>query len=274
MTWKLSKTCQFQGHAIKYEVKGSGPALVMIHGTPWSSYNLRHLIDGLSKTHTVYFYDLLGYGQSSKPDSNVSLGIQNEVLNHLLDVWGLNEPAILGHDFGGSTVLRTHLLNHREFSKIVLINPVALSPWGSPFFKHVNLYEEAFAGIPDYIHEAVVRAYIATAAFKPLASNVENVTVAPWLGEIGKAAFYRQIAQAKSSYTEEVQARYPEISVPVLILWGEEDVWIPAEKGADLHQLISSSVYQTVPHAGHLVIEENPESLLNFISPFLKSEVT
>jgi len=257
---------------VKYGVKGSGPAVVAVHGTPWSSYNLRHIIDGLSETHTVYFYDLLGYGQSAKPNGDVSLGIQNQLLDHLLDVWALREPAIIGHDFGGSTVLRAHLLNKKQFNRIVLIDPVAISPWGSPFFKHVNKFEEAFAGVPDYIHEAVVRAYIGTAAFLPLEKTVEDNTIAPWEGEKGKAAFYRQIAQAKSIYTEEIQPQYHSISTPVLILWGQEDTWIPVEKGVELHQLMPGSIFKAIPSTGHLVIEEKPELLLESISAFLNSE--
>ncbi|MEJ2654936.1 MAG: glutathione S-transferase N-terminal domain-containing protein, partial [Acidihalobacter sp.] len=54
-----------------------GPPLVAVHGTPWSSFNLRHLIESLSKAFTVHYYDLLGYGQSEKAPGDVSLGIQN-----------------------------------------------------------------------------------------------------------------------------------------------------------------------------------------------------
>ena len=272
INWKLSESSQFNGYTIKYGVKGAGPAVVLVHGTPWSSYNLRHLIKGLSQEYTVYFYDLLGYGQSAKPNDNVSLGIQNQVLGHLLDEWGLSEPSIIGHDFGGSTVLRTHLLNNRQFRKIVFIDPVAVSPWGSPFFNHVNAHEAAFAGVPDYIHEAIVHAYVNTAAFTPLEQSIADNILIPWTGVDGKPAFYRQIAQANSSFTDEVQSLYGSISVPVLILWGQEDTWIPVEKGLELHQLIPGSSFHTIPDAGHLVIEEQPEQLLMLIAPFLSSE--
>lgn len=246
--------------------------VVLVHGTPWSSYNLRHLIDNLSKTNTVYFYDLLGYGQSAKPNGDVSLGIQNQVLTHLISEWDLNRPSILGHDFGGSTVLRTHLLNHCQFDKIVLIDPVAVSPWGSPFFKHVNVHEKAFSEVPDYIHDAIVRAYVETAAFKPLDPiTIDNILL-PWTGEEGKAAFYRQIAQANSSFTDEIQPLYGSISVPLLILWGQEDTWIPVAKGLELHQMIPGSSFHTIQEAGHLVIEERPEELLDLISPFLNGD--
>lgn len=143
-----------------------------MHGTPWSAFNLRHLIKALSKDFTVYYFDLMGYGQSDKALGDVSLGIQNQVLACLLDHWQLESPSILGHDFGGATLLRTHLLNQRDFDKIVLIDPVALSPWDSSFFQHVREHEAAFAGVPDYIHDAIVRAYVKTAALSVAYRNL------------------------------------------------------------------------------------------------------
>jgi pimeloyl-ACP methyl ester carboxylesterase len=245
--------------------------MVMVHGTPWSSFNLRHLIKGFSDDHTVYYYDLLGYGQSDKAPGDVSLEIQNQVLNQLLDHWGLEKPVVIGHDFGGATVLRTHLLNGRDFEKIILIDPVAVAPWGSSFFKHVNAYESAFAGVPDYIHEAIVRAYITTATFTPLDAATLDRIILPWTGPEGKAAFYRQMAQANSKYTDEVQPLYSRISRPVLILWGREDTWIPLERGEVLHDLIPGSVFQVIPDSGHLVIEEQPNHLIERIRLFIQN---
>jgi len=220
----------------------------------------------------VYYYDLIGYGQSDKKPGDVSLGIQNKVLDQLLDHWGLENPAIIGHDFGGTTVLRTHLINGRNFERIVLIDPVAVSPWGSPFFQHVNAHEDAFAGVPDYIHDAIVRAYVKTAAFKSIDDATLDMIVLPWTQPDGKAAFYRQIAQAHSGYTDEVQPLYAQISRPVLILWGREDTWIPLEQGKVLHDMIPGSLLHVIPDAGHLVIEEQPDMLIEKIRPFLQNE--
>jgi pimeloyl-ACP methyl ester carboxylesterase len=220
----------------------------------------------------VYYYDLIGYGRSDKSLGNVSLGIQNQVLDQLLDHWGLENPAIVGHDFGGTTALRTHLISGRNFDRIILIDPVAVSPWGSPFFKHVNAHEAAFAGVPDYIHEAIVRAYVNTAAFKPIDAKILDMIVFPWTKTDGKAAFYRQIAQAHSGFTDEVQPLYPKITKPVLILWGREDTWIPLEQGELLHDMIPGSLFYVIPDAGHLVIEEQPDQLIQKIRPFLQGE--
>ena len=267
--WKLNNKFYFEGREVRYGFEGSGPTLVLVHGTPWSSFNLRHLISGLSDSFTVYYFDLLGYGQSDKSDADVSLGIQNKLIDALLNEWQLNKPFVVGHDFGGTTVLRNHILNERAYEKIIVIDPVALSPWGSPFFKHVRKYEAAFAGVPDYIHEAIIQAYVQTAAYKPIDNETLDEIVRPWTGSEGKAAFYRQIAQADSKYTDEIQAKYNAIHQPVLILWGEEDKWIPVEQAHSLHQLIPNSKLVTVPQAGHLVIEERPEILVREIKDFL-----
>lgn len=47
--WKLPNTYVFEGHSVRYGVMGDGPALVIVHGTPWSSFNMRHLISALSQ---------------------------------------------------------------------------------------------------------------------------------------------------------------------------------------------------------------------------------
>ena len=267
--WELPLAFDFEGQEIRYGRLGDGPPLVLVHGTPWSSFNLRHLIQPLSWHYTVYFFDLLGYGQSCKTEGDVSLGVQNRVLDRLLDHWGLESPIIIGHDFGGATALRTHLLNDRPFKKIILIDPVAVSPWGSPFFRHVNAHEAAFSGLPDYIHDAVVRSYVQTAAFKPLDDVTLEGIVSPWTGAKGKAAFYRQMAQADSKYTDEVEPLYPTITSPTLILWGREDSWIPLERGEDLHRMIQESELRIVDGAGHLVIEEKPDELVKEILDFI-----
>jgi pimeloyl-ACP methyl ester carboxylesterase len=136
----------------------------------------------------------------------------------------------------------------------------------------VKAHEVAFADVPDYIHEAIVRAYVKTAAFKPIDDAALDRIVAPWSENDGKASFYRQIAQADAVYTDELQPHYAEIVRPVLILWGREDSWIPLERGEALHGMIPDSRLHVIPNAGHLVIEEQPEQLIEKILPFLQNQ--
>lgn len=73
--WKLSEEYAFDNRTVRYGIIGNGKPVIVVHGTPWSSFNLRHLIEAISKHFTVYYYDLIGYGQSDKSPGDVSLGI-------------------------------------------------------------------------------------------------------------------------------------------------------------------------------------------------------
>ena len=270
-SWHLPNTFEYLGRQVKYGIKGKGEPVVLVHGTPWSSFNYRHLIEHLSLHYQVYYFDLLGYGESEKRDADVSLGIQNQLLGALIKHWKIEQPLIIGHDFGGTTVLRSHLLDKIEYKKMVLIDPVALSPWGSPFFKHIANHESAFADVPDYIHAAIVEAYVKTAAYQTINQETLNGILAPWISAEGKSAFYRQIAQADSKFTDDFQDKFVDTKAPVLILWSEQDQWISCEQAYRLQSEIPKSKLVTIPDTGHLVIEEKPDVLADEILSFLAS---
>jgi pimeloyl-ACP methyl ester carboxylesterase len=248
---------------VRYRTFGDGPPVVLVHGTPFSSWVWRRIAPLLAADHRVHVYDLLGYGQSEQREGqDVSLGVQNGLLAALLEHWKLDAPDLVAHDFGGATALRAHLIDGCDYRSLTLIDPVAVAPWGSPFVRHVREHAAAFAGLPAYIHEAIVRAYIRGALSGPIDDAELAPYVAPWLGDVGQAAFYRQIAQMDQRYTDEVEARYPQIRCRTQILWGEDDGWIPIERGRQLTGMIPGARFQPVPHAGHLMQEDAPEAIV------------
>ena len=113
MDWNLRYHFDVDGRTVAWDCWGRGAPVVLLHGTPWSSFTLRRLIGGLAADHEVYTFDLPGYGQSDQQPGDVSLEVQNGVFAALLDHWGLDRPSVVGHDFGGATALRTLLLNER-----------------------------------------------------------------------------------------------------------------------------------------------------------------
>ena len=264
----MTEAYRFRGQTVRYSVGGTGPALVLVHGTPFSSHVWHRVAPHFADTHTVYSFDLLGYGQSEKSETqDVSLGIQNLVLSEMLEHWGLEKPDVVAHDFGGATALRAHLLNGRDYRSLTLIDPVALSPWGSPFVDHVRQHQAAFRGVPAYIHQAIVSAYIRAAAQRVMSDEEIAPYVAPWQGEVGQAAFYRQIAQMDQKYTDEVTPRYGEVRCPTLILWGGR--WIPIERGRQLQREIPGARLRAIAGAGHLVQEDAPEAIVAALRGFL-----
>lgn len=260
--WSLPERFDFEGHAIAWGSIGNGPPAVVLHGTPFSSVEWRRIAPLLARERRVFYFDMLGYGRSDKPDADVSRGVQNEVFAALYRHWGLDRPDVVAHDFGGSNALRGHLLNGLEYRSLVLIDPVAISPQGSPLVQAGKEHEEVFAGLPAYIHEAMLRAYIGTAVGNALREDEMQLYLKPWLGDEGQKAFWRQIAQMDDTYSQEVEWRYGEMRCPVTILWGEDDEWIPIADGRELARRMSDAPFTPVSGAKHLMQEDAPESIV------------
>ncbi|GAA4900813.1 alpha/beta fold hydrolase [Streptomonospora salina] len=261
--WDLAGRFDFHGQEVRYGATGAGKPLVLMHGTPFSSVVWRRIAPHLATHRRVYYFDLLGYGRSHQQHGqDVSLGIQNRLFAALLDHWDIDRPDVVAHDFGGTTALRTHLLDRRDYRTLTLIDPVALSPHGSALVQTARRHPDAFIELPGYIHEAILRAYIAGAAHRTLSEQEMSRYLQPWLGEVGQPAFYRQIAQMDDRYTDEIQDRYTEIRCPVTILWGEHDAWVPVENGRRLADRIPHATFQTVAEAGHLLPEDRPETVV------------
>jgi pimeloyl-ACP methyl ester carboxylesterase len=267
--WNLSRQFAFNGHEIRYEVMGEGEPLVLLHGTPFSSIVWRRIAPWFAEHRRVYYFDLLGYGRSAKPEGDVSLGVQNELFAALLDHWQLARPDVVAHDFGGTTALRTHLINGREYRSLTLIDPVAIGPSGSPFVQAAKDHQEVFAALPAYIHEAILRAYIGGAVANALRGNEVRLYLDPWLGDRGQKAFYRQIAQMSDKFTDDIEHRFKEMRCPVTILWGEEDAWIPLERGRELARRIPNAHFRSIPNCKHLVQEDAPEAIVGTVLEFL-----
>ena len=167
MALELAHSSMIDGNAVRWGRFGSGPALVAIHGTPFSSQVWRRIVPALTDRRTVYVFDVVGYGQSEmRVGQDVSLGVQNRVLAALFAEWGLERPDVLAHDFGGATALRAYYLDGLRFRTLTIFDAVALAPWGSPFVQHVRQHEVVFSGMPGYMHRALLRAYLRTAAHK------------------------------------------------------------------------------------------------------------
>jgi pimeloyl-ACP methyl ester carboxylesterase len=259
----LTNTTIIEGNAVRWGKIGNGPPLVAIHGTPFSSQVWRRIVPELADRRTVYFHDLVGYGLSEmREGQDVSLAVQNRVLASLFAEWGLQRPDVLAHDFGGATALRAYYLNGLRYGSLTIFDAVALAPWGSPFVQHVRRHEAAFTGMPAYMHQALLCAYLQTAAYKPLSDEALAIYSAPWLGPVGQAAFYRQIAQMDQRFTDEVEGLYGRLDCPVTVLWGLDDGWIPFQKGEALAAMISDRPVIAIPDAGHLVQEDRPEVLM------------
>ncbi len=88
---------------LNYEIMGSGEkTFVFIHGLTGSKNYWKKELETISKTHQVLLVDLLGFGDSPKPNCNYSLNIQLEALERIINKESFNngKVIIVGHSMG------------------------------------------------------------------------------------------------------------------------------------------------------------------------------
>ena len=256
---------------VRWRAEGAGEPVVLLHGTPFSSYVWREVAAALADRYRVYTWDMPGYGASEqRSGQRVSLAAQGRVFVELLAHWNLESPRVVAHDFGGAVALRAHLLHQAVYSRLALVSPVALAPWGSPFFRLVGAHTEVFEQLPAALHRALVAEYISSASAVGLSSSVMDTLVSPWTGPEGQPAFYRQIQQADQAHTDQIQDLYHELELPVLLAWGERDAWIPPEQCRRLATLIPGAGTRPIEGAGHLVQLDAPAPLTATLLDFLR----
>ncbi|MCF6379104.1 alpha/beta hydrolase [Nocardioides KLBMP 9356] len=244
--------------------------MVLLHGTPFSSYVWRDVAPALAASHTVHVWDMPGYGASKKRDhQDVSLRSQGAVFAALLRHWDLASPAVVAHDFGGAVALRAHLLHGAAYDRLALVDTVTHAPWGTGLFRLAQEHGDVLGQLPAEAHEGLVRGYIATASHRGLSAATLSSYVAPWLGAAGQAALYRQMAQNDQRWTDELEPMYAGITIPTSVCWGTEDTWLPPEKGEQLAAAIPGAELHWLEGSGHLAQEDAPAQLTARLVEFL-----
>jgi pimeloyl-ACP methyl ester carboxylesterase len=259
--WRLSQHASLPQGDVAFDTFGEGPPVVLVHGTPTWSYVWRRVVPELSDRFKVYVLDLLGYGDSEPAGQDVSIAAQTSLLTELIGLWGLEAPAVAGHDIGGAIVLRTHLLNEVPFSRIALIDAVVLRPWITPTTRHMQAHLDAYRTMPTHIHERVVAAHIATAFHSPTDKATFEQYFSRWRGKEGQEAYLQKVAQFDERYTAEFEHLLGSLQVPVRIIWGERDAWLDPAFARRLHELVPSSDLKMIPGAGHFAMEDAPEEV-------------
>ncbi|KAH8435203.1 alpha/beta fold hydrolase [Aspergillus melleus] len=279
----LTETFSFSTSTHSYQIRwkslgdAKSPPLIFIHGTPWSSRVWNTYALSFAKYFHVYLFDNPGFGESPLgqplPDKtnligdkialDADLSQQSEVFAALYKSWQASWPPrqqkahVVAHDHGGLMALRANLLHGCEYTSLCLIDVVALGPFGQPLFKLIAENQSVFEALTGPVFEGVVESYIRDAAHRELSKEVMEMLKRPWIkNEQGRKGFVRQMVQANSRSTEEVEGRYPEIGrkMPVRIIWGKEDKWIPVETAQRLKDTLNAEDIVLIEEAGHLVM--------------------
>ncbi|KAI2904398.1 hypothetical protein CBS63078_5612 [Aspergillus niger] len=276
----LIQSFQYENSTHRFTIKWCSlgdprfPPLIFIHGTPWSSCIWTPFALSLSRQFHVYLFDRPGFGDSPTefklPEIDTSsskvveydsdLARQSEVYAALFKSWekdwGGQKAHVIAHDNAGLISLRAYLLHDCQYASLCLIDVVAIGPFGQPLFKVLAENPYHFEQLPDMAVEGILESYIRNAAFYELSKEDMQRLKSPWLRDGGKEGFIRELCQANFRSTEAVEERYGEVgpNLPVKIIWGTEDNWLPVESAYRLGKALKAKEIVVIEKAGHLIM--------------------
>ncbi|TDC02464.1 alpha/beta hydrolase [Nonomuraea longispora] len=270
--WQLRHRVRVTGGEVAVDVFGQGPPAILVHGTPASSFLWREVVPVLAREHAVHVWDLLGYGDSRLAQGAVpSIDRQARTLAELVRHWDLGAPALVGHDIGGATVLRAHLVHGVPARRIALLDAAVLGSWLTPFTRHMRAHADVYRTMPEQVFADIIRPRLGTATHRPMSEAVAGAYLAPWDGAAGQRRWIDQVVAVGDDDTRDLEARLSEITVPTQVLWGEHDRWLPPATAARLAAAIPGARLTMIPEAGHFLPEDNPydtaQELLRFLGP-------
>lgn len=268
-SWNLRRRVRLPAGEIAYDALGYGPPVILVHGTPGRSYIWRDVASKLADHFTVYAFDLLGFGESERREGlDVSIAAQARLLAELVETWSLEEPAVAGHDIGGGVALRAHLIEKVPFSRIALIDAVVLRPWITPTTRHVKAHLDVYETMPTAVFEAIVASHLRTATHKPIDEDAFATYLEQWSGAFGQRLYLQKDAQLDEEDTAAFEPLLASVEVPVRIVWGEHDAWLPPTTAERLHEILPNSDVRILPGTGHFAMEDSPDEVAGTLDEF------
>ena len=254
------------GLRIAFERRGEGPPLVLLHGFVGDSREWRRQTDDLSDEFTVVAWDAPGAGRSSDPPETFRLPDYADCLAAFIDALGLGRPHVAGLSFGGALALElVPSASHDpgEPRARVGLCRVGRLPSAEIVEQRLQQTLQAADSPPDQrVHSMIPTMFSGSPPAEPVEAFKAIVFE---IHPAGLRAMARSLAEA------DLRDILPRITVPTLLLYGDEDVRAPLTVAQDLHTRIPASRLVVMPGVGHMSSVEAAERFNAEVRSFLRS---
>jgi len=242
--------------------------VVLLHGFPSSAYLWRRELPLLASRMRVVAPDLLGYGESEKPpEADLAVRAQAGYVRELLDDLGIGAAAFVGHDLGGG-VAQLLALEGRA-AALVLLDTVCFDAWpieGVKMLQATSPEQET----ADFAERVVRLTFDLGLEHEGRLSEDDLRTyVAPWAAD--PAALFRAARAIDGVGLAGRDADVAGLDLPALVLWGEEDPFLPPALAERLGDLLSGATVALLPGCGHFVNEDAPTTVGPLVYEYLRS---
>lgn len=269
-----SQTIEIQGMPVHYYRVGSGPPLVLLHGTAASLHTWEGWKKELQDEFTIIALDLPAFGLTGPhPERDYSPAAYADFLYDFVETLALDSFHLAGNSLGGLIAWNFTAQYPEKVEKLVLVDP-------SGFPKLVEEPDALAFQLANNRLTAPLLKYITPrslveASLKDVYADDGKVTAAlvdryydMMLREGNRQAF---IDRSRSKVRADT-ALLAQIEMPVLIIWGAEDTWIPAADAERFSALLPDDQVVILDNLGHVPMEEAPDVTAPLVRHFLKEE--
>ncbi|RJP70326.1 MAG: alpha/beta hydrolase [Candidatus Abyssobacteria bacterium SURF_17] len=268
------KTLTIDGARASYRVWGEGrePTVLCLHGNPTSSFLWRHLGAGLQDSMRVIAPDLPGHGGSELGSRAGTWEEMEDFVERFTQSLGIERFTLILHDWGGLIGFRwlfDHPQRVRNLRKLVVSDTGFFSVDNSAWHSLAKIWRTPGEG------EAWMNALTFDAfrdGMRAWCRNISDDAVLEyWKSLATHERRMAKLALYRSGNLEKIKpydGKLGTLACPTLILWSENDPFIPAAAGYRFHAEIPASRLHALSGVSHFLWEEAPEQTIQLVRSF------
>lgn len=253
---------------LNYIIQGDGPPVILIHGMAASMYDWNSLAPELVQNgYQAITLDLLGHGDSPKPRDPNMYSFENikQQISQWISSLDLTPPLwLIGHSLGGLLCLTYGFDHQNEVRGMVLVDPFYRSNQLSPIIRLLNnrpeIWGRAMGLVPNWLINAFagweIKANhrISDSSRQQIADDYRRAS--PHILEITKSV-------------PNLDDQLSEMDLPVLVIWGEEDLTLKPNSFPILVESLPNASGQVLPNCGHQPHLSKPDLCNHLILDFI-----
>jgi 3-oxoadipate enol-lactonase len=267
------------GFQMNYQDIGNGPVLLLVHGFPLDRTLWTYQIEALRHDYRLIVPDLRGHGHSQAPPGPYRMDQMADDLRALLQQLGIEQVVLAGLSMGGYIAFAFWRIYPHLVRALVLVDTRAAADTAESRQNRYAMVEQVETEGTKAIVEGMLPKLLSPTSLesKPkVAIHARRMmTHTPPAGVIGALQGLAQRSDSRPTLAT--------ISVPTLIVVGEDDVITPPDEAAAMRTAILAARHgrdtpkipkvtlARIPNAGHLAPLENPAAFNQALREFLAS---
>ena len=270
------------GYRRAFRIAGSGPAILLIHGIGDNSTTWEPVHRKLAERFTVIAPDLLGHGQSDKPRADYSVAAYANGMRDLLSVLDIERVTVIGHSLGGGVAMQFAYQFPQLVERLILVGS-----GGVTTDVNLGLRLASLPGGGEAL--ALLRLPLVLPTLQTAGRVLGTVLGSTGVGRdlpnllriladlpepTASAAFtrtLRAVVDWRGQVVTMLDRCYLTESVPVQLIWGEQDSMIPVSHAALAHAAMPGSRLDIFPESGHFPFHDHPDRFVELVEGFIDS---